>query len=84
MNRNTISAGYTVVEMPDCKDHMAMIEFRKYQMPASFEDGNSSSSSAERAHGLWRVISEQILQKQYKNTNNFKRIKEARKTFLTF
>jgi hypothetical protein len=30
------------------------------------------------------VISEQILQKQYKNTNNFKRIKEARKTFLTF
>lgn len=79
MNKNN------VVEMPDCHDHLAMIEFRKYQMPASFEDMmNSGYSSTERAHGLWRVISEQILQKQYKNTNNFRRIKEARKTFHTF
>ncbi len=72
--------------MPDTQDHLAMIEFRKYQMPSSFVDTSSSSSgnSTEKAHGLWRVISEQILNKQYKNTNNFERIKEARKTFHTF
>jgi hypothetical protein len=47
-----------VVEMPDCNDHIAMLEFRKYQMPAAFASEQALGNSSERANGLWRVISE--------------------------